>query len=359
MTDDQQIPDLSPEGDKPCHGNAEQVWHLVKTYGPEVTGLCRAGSTVLPSIGGLGLSTSPIGAGLPVLPRTRFSSDRASELLEAAQHTWNEGPCRDAAATGRPVQAVDLTGRPWERRWPGFTPAALDAGVQAVLALPLHAGAVRHNGAVDLSQPRPGGFAAEYTLATAFAAATAELLSLERLELDWLGAFTAARRDSDILDVAGGATAEARPALASETTTDLPLARWFDRASLAAVRRQVHGIARKRGLPGAAAYPFSLAVHEAMANAVQHGGGCGQLLLWLRDDRLWCEISDHGPGIPDAVLPRSHPGHAPTGEGPPERHGLWIIERACTSLDIITDATGTRLLLSHRIEYLNGHHTPR
>src|SRR5690349_20330079 len=134
MTDDHQIPDLWPDGGESCHGQAEQVWHLVKTYGPEVTGLCRAGRTVLPSIGGLGLSAGPTGAGPPAPPpRTRFSSDRASELLEAAQHTWNEGPGRDAAATGRPVQAADLTCRPWERRWPGFTPAALDAGVQAVL----------------------------------------------------------------------------------------------------------------------------------------------------------------------------------------------------------------------------------
>jgi hypothetical protein len=35
-----------------------------------------------------------------------------------------------------------------------------------------------------------------------------------------------------------------------------------------------------------------------MTNVLRHGGGRGQLLLWWHTDCLWCEITDHGPGIP-------------------------------------------------------------
>lgn len=124
------------------------------------------------------------------------------------------------------------------------------------------------------------------------------------------------------------------------------LACWYDRDTLAAVRDRVHTISTSQGLPAEDGYRLVLAVHEAAANAVRHGGGHGQLLLWRRDGRLWCEISDHGPGINATTERRDHD----TNNGWPARHGLWLIQRLCTSLDITTDTTGTRLLLSYRLD---------
>lgn len=82
------------------------VWHLIRTYGPDLTGLCRAGSALIPDVAGIGLSAGPEGDPVPAI---RFSSDPGSASIEAAQKTLDDGPCRDATATRRPVHAADLS----------------------------------------------------------------------------------------------------------------------------------------------------------------------------------------------------------------------------------------------------------
>jgi anti-sigma regulatory factor (Ser/Thr protein kinase) len=124
------------------------------------------------------------------------------------------------------------------------------------------------------------------------------------------------------------------------------LACWFGPAMLGPIREQIQNLATDQGLRVDHAHRFMLAVYEVAANVVRHGGGHGQLLLWSRDGRLWCEISDHGPGIPvqDSL---SVQVADPTQKG---WSGLQIARRACTSMDITTDSSGTRLLLSHRLD---------
>ncbi|MFI1990630.1 ATP-binding protein [Actinoplanes sp. NPDC020271] len=122
------------------------------------------------------------------------------------------------------------------------------------------------------------------------------------------------------------------------------MACWFGRALLGPVREQIRALAVGQGLHDDQSHRFVLAVHEAVTNVVRHGGGHGQLLLWRRAGHVWCEISDHGPGFPATVLSAAEV----TGLAVPAWSGLQIIQRACTGLDITTDSTGTRLLLSHR-----------
>jgi anti-sigma regulatory factor (Ser/Thr protein kinase) len=308
---------------------SQRVWNLIGRYGPDVAALCQAGDRLVPGITGIGLS-----AGRPPLgPRVRFTSDDTSAAIEDAQLSLEEGPCRDVAATRQPVVAADLTTESWRTRWPRFTPAALGVGVRAVFALPLHAGGVRHEGAVDMYRRSPGGLDGdERTAAKVFAAAVAELLTLEELKLDLAGAFT-----------------HRRPG-ATDSPTVL-LVSWFDAATQTAVRDQVRSACADRGLSGEDLFLFVLAVHEAMANAARHGGGHGQLLLWWQDDHLWCEVSDHGPGLPGSSLPVRPPDTRQVGE-----RGLWLIRRACTSCKMTTDPTGTRLLLGHRVV---GYERPR
>lgn len=297
-----------------------RVWDLVGDYGPDIVELCRASATLIPGFTGIGLSTSNARSD----PRVRFTSDETSSSLEDFQRDFDEGPCRDAAGSRQPVVAADLTAASWRRRWPRFTPAALNVGVHAVLALPLHAGGVHHEGALDLYRRSPGGWHdGERTAASAFAAAATELLTLEDLDLRLTGAF--------------GDTPET-------DAPEPPLACWFDFDTLPRVRGQVREIGARHGLSDTELYEFVLAVHEAATNVVRHGGGHGQLLLWRRGDHLWCEVTDHGPGIPANVLPIRQPG---TEE--PDHRGLWIIRRICTSSKLTTDATGTRLLLSYRL----------
>jgi hypothetical protein len=229
----------------------------------------------LPGISGIGLAAGTARSGPPI----RFASDDTSTQVEDFQHALDEGPCRDAAGTRRPVLAADLTAGSWRRRWPRFTPAALDAGVRAVFALPLHAGGVRHDGAVDLYRRSPGGLdGTERMAALAFAAAAAELLTLEDFDVDLTSAFTHGRSGNDLARAAE-MPFPAQPVPYPDGSAVL-LARWFDAATLPALRGQVSAASAHRGLSGRDLYDFVLAAYEAMTNVLRHGGGRGQLLLW-------------------------------------------------------------------------------
>jgi anti-sigma regulatory factor (Ser/Thr protein kinase) len=106
-------------------------------------------------------------------------------------------------------------------------------------------------------------------------------------------------------------------------------------SSLSALRDLVRERLSAAGLSGSAGEGFLLAIHEAAANAQEHGHG-GRLWLWRHDGSLWCEISDDGPGLEvPAETPDIH--HQQTG--------LWLIRRICPDMLITSSAGGTRLLL--------------
>jgi anti-sigma regulatory factor (Ser/Thr protein kinase) len=125
----------------------------------------------------------------------------------------------------------------------------------------------------------------------------------------------------------------------------VPLVRRFDFHSLAALRTVVRHRLSAAGVQDSSQVELLLAIHEAMANAVRHGGGYGRLWLWSHTGSLWCEISDDGPGFPpDVTLPVSLP------EGTEHGRGLWIINHVFGSPDITASPTGgTRMLLHYRL----------
>jgi anti-sigma regulatory factor (Ser/Thr protein kinase) len=106
----------------------------------------------------------------------------------------------------------------------------------------------------------------------------------------------------------------------------------------------VRGLVRQRmtaaGLTGAVADRFLLAIHEAAANAEEHGGG-GRLWLWRHHGDLWCEVSDDGPGLPAGYTIRTES----PGPDSLDRTGLWLIRHVCPDLELTTGEQGTRLLL--------------
>src|ERR1039458_10129631 len=57
-------------------------------------------------------------------------TNEVSAFIEELQFTLGEGPCIDAYTLGIAIAEPDLAGA--TRRWPGFTPPALEAGVQAI-----------------------------------------------------------------------------------------------------------------------------------------------------------------------------------------------------------------------------------
>ena len=82
------------------------------------------------------------------------ATNEVSQLIEDLQYTLGEGPCVDAYQQDQVVAEPDLAA-PVTRRWSGFTPSALEAGVRAVFGFPLRVGTVRL-GALNLHRDMPG-----------------------------------------------------------------------------------------------------------------------------------------------------------------------------------------------------------
>ncbi len=80
-------------------------------------------------------------------------TNAVSALVEELQFTLGEGPCIDAYELEVPIVEPDLIAP--SRRWPGFTPPALEAGVRAIFSFPLRVAAVCI-GALDLYRDRSG-----------------------------------------------------------------------------------------------------------------------------------------------------------------------------------------------------------
>jgi ANTAR domain len=87
-----------------------------------------------------------------------FASDQLSARLEELQFTTGEGPAEEDFRFGSPVLIPDLESV--AGRWPVFVSAAVAAGVRAMFALPLQAGAIRV-GVLSLYRGLPGSLAPE------------------------------------------------------------------------------------------------------------------------------------------------------------------------------------------------------
>ena len=105
------------------------------------------------------------------------SSDR-SRRLDEYQYTFGEGPCLDAARSGRAVLVADLDS-PTENRWPGYSDAVLREGVRAVFAFPIVL-ASASIGALDLFRRGAGPLTSEEVEGSRL---VAELAGLPLLDL--------------------------------------------------------------------------------------------------------------------------------------------------------------------------------
>lgn len=315
--------------------------------------------------------------------RVMASSSEEAHLLELFEVESDEGPCVDCFATGRAVAVADLETP--DPRWRRFARRARAAGFRSVHAVPVR---LRDEtiGVLNLFAAAPGPLDA-VTAGTARGLANVTTLGLlqhraveyrqvlaeqlqhamnsrvvieqakgvlaERLGLDMAEAFDELRRCAvrigrRLSDVAAAVVAgDYEPVSAGrDGRPRILLIRRFDRESLGALRIAVSDRAARHGMPESRIRALVLGVHEAAANAVSHGGGNGQLLLWLQGGAVYAEISDRGPGIPEGR--RAEP--AEPGTGAFETRGLWLINQVSADVQIDTSPAGTRLLLRHPLD---------
>ncbi|CAM4058042.1 GAF and ANTAR domain-containing protein [Nocardiopsis rhodophaea] len=133
-----------------------QLWALVAEHAwpqgasvslEDICGVCAA---EVPSDGvSLTANTSPQGR----VERLCATTPLAREI-EEIQATLGQGPGRAALSSDGPVLTPDLGDSTPRRRWPAFTPAAIQAGLGAIFVFPLRTGAI-YLGALSLHRTGP------------------------------------------------------------------------------------------------------------------------------------------------------------------------------------------------------------
>jgi GAF domain-containing protein len=115
--------------------------------------------TELLSVDGVGVMLADGADGLVV----GTANSELGRVVEELEVELGEGPCTHAVATGQQIPVPDL--RTAADRYPRFVPAALEAGVAAIHALPMAVGG-EIVGSLDVVKREPGPLALE-DLATA------------------------------------------------------------------------------------------------------------------------------------------------------------------------------------------------
>ena len=107
------------------------------------------------------------------------------------------------------------------------------------------------------------------------------------------------------------------------------------REAIPDARGLVRAQARRAGFSPARCEDIALAVSELATNSVRHGGGRGELRVWIEADALTCEVRDDGR-ITEPMIGRVQPDPAQLGG-----HGLWLTNQVCDLLQIRSGPAGT------------------
>jgi anti-sigma regulatory factor (Ser/Thr protein kinase) len=91
---------------------------------------------------------------------------------------------------------------------------------------------------------------------------------------------------------------------------------------------------------------------ELATNAIRHGGGTGRLRLWHRDGILFCQVSDHGPGIGDPTTAGTAPPDPAQVDG---GRGLWICRHLTADLRIEPGPDGHGAIVTAAIPGRDAH----
>jgi anti-sigma regulatory factor (Ser/Thr protein kinase) len=103
----------------------------------------------------------------------------------------------------------------------------------------------------------------------------------------------------------------------------------FDIESAWRARDVLRRYAALHGMPPPRIDEVVIAVGEALANAIEHGGGGGTLTIFRSGDELICDITSRAGGVPDAMR-----GYLLPDASAPRGRGLWIMRQLCDWVEL-------------------------
>ena len=124
------------------------------------------------------------------------------------------------------------------------------------------------------------------------------------------------------------------------------LAEQFDRTLVTGLRHTLGACVERAGLKGQRLDDFVLAVNELITNAVRHGGGSGEVRLWVTPEMVLCEVTDAGGGIGAERL-NNHDRPNPDVAG---GWGLWLADQLSDTMAVTTGAAGTTVRIGARLD---------
>jgi|SRR5581483_2515236 len=132
-----------------------------------------------------------------------------------------------------------------------------------------------------------------------------------------------------------------------QVRAELLLEQQFDESDLVRLRPAVAAHASAAGMDSHQVNVLIFAAYELATNAVHHAGGRGRLRLWRNANEIRCEVSDEGPGLPEAnLVPEQPPLGATTGRG------LWLVSAFADKFEVTAndgDAGGTTIAVTLRL----------
>ncbi|MFG3272359.1 ATP-binding protein [Streptomyces luteogriseus] len=113
-------------------------------------------------------------------------------------------------------------------------------------------------------------------------------------------------------------------------------------ASVPLARRLLIGTMETAGVDPDISYDLSVALSEACANAVEHGGGTERgpgseayrVTAYLDGEKCRIEVADAGPGFPAASAGRPRPAIRPAHHDAEDGRGLCLIEELADHVHI-------------------------
>lgn len=105
--------------------------------------------------------------------------------------------------------------------------------------------------------------------------------------------------------------------------------------TLATLRTLVTDAAKAAGVGAERAGHFTVAVDEAMTNAIRYARDGRVSITVVPGESVTVEVTDDGPGIPPGTRVELPPPDAVSGRG------LWLMRTLCDNLDLDTGPQGT------------------